>query len=549
MKTPNQRDSDSEAACKDSKSEETNRFSQTPSNADIKKVHSHRDEKSGLLVTQVHDSNSPTAIYIVGEKDKSQIPHPMEKVLLLVGATGVGKGTLVNAIGNFLYGIQWKDERFTVTPNIQQNQALSQTSQISVYKFVHQRKFQIPYSVTVIDTPGFGDTGGLQKDEDISGQLKHLLSGDFKFLDALVLVVKANDARANSVQKYLLHTVQQHFGKDIQNNIFVVATHADSSRVRALEGLKASSFPFTKELVFPVNNVVLYAPTTSEDEDEAEMNRAIWDRNIKTYMKMFDALQSMTPVSLDQTRIALEEWECLTIVLKTLKEELRRGVLESLQLKDQEKLVTGDNSSAARQVRKVEMKAVPIEQNVLSIICAKQAFNCKNCNRTCQFPIRLLPFNLHQIMKPRCAVIKNNLCEACKAASGEHKKCYSEDHIFEGHRYVVMSETTTQNCEDVDRQYNSPNLSQKIHQIITQRQFENIRLLRDMKERLERLQEVSLSNSHVTLTGYIKVMIEEETEEPTENHDEVLAALRDLHRKAQHLMKEPSVSDEVLLTL
>ena len=47
----------------------------------------------------------------------------------------------------------------------------------------------------------------------------------------------------------------------------------------------------------------------------------------------------------------------------------------------------------------------------------------------------------------------------------------------------------------------------------------------------------------------IEVMIEEEIEEPSENHDDLLAALTDLHRKAQHLMKEPSVSDEDLLTL
>ena len=234
MKTSNERDSDSEAACKDSKSEETNRFSQTPRNADIKKVHSHQDVKFPLPVASAHNSNSSTAIYIVGEENKSQVPHPMEKVLLLVGATGVGKGTLVNAIGNFLYGVQWED-RYTVTPKIQKSKASSQTSQISVYKFVHQRKFPTPYSVTVIDTPGFSDTGGVHKDEDTASQLKHLLSHDVKYLDALVLVVKASDARANSVQKYFLHTVQQHFGKDIQNNIFVVATHAYGSNVCALE--------------------------------------------------------------------------------------------------------------------------------------------------------------------------------------------------------------------------------------------------------------------------------------------------------------------------
>lgn len=33
-----------------------------------------------------------------------------EKAILLVGETGPGKTTLVNAIANYYYGMQWKDE-------------------------------------------------------------------------------------------------------------------------------------------------------------------------------------------------------------------------------------------------------------------------------------------------------------------------------------------------------------------------------------------------------------------------------------------------------
>ena len=76
MKTANQRYSHSEAACKDS--------------------------KLPPPVTPIHNSSSPYTIYIVGEEDKSQVPHPKEKVLLLVGVTGVGKGTLVNAMLIFM---------------------------------------------------------------------------------------------------------------------------------------------------------------------------------------------------------------------------------------------------------------------------------------------------------------------------------------------------------------------------------------------------------------------------------------------------------------
>ncbi|CAG0903918.1 unnamed protein product, partial [Darwinula stevensoni] len=84
--------------------------------------------------------------------------------LLLVGGTGSGKSTMINAIANFVLGVEWEDEfRFKIKTEKGQKKRSSQYSQtkwINSYIFQWQEGFRIPYSLTVIDTPGFGDTDG-----------------------------------------------------------------------------------------------------------------------------------------------------------------------------------------------------------------------------------------------------------------------------------------------------------------------------------------------------------------------------------------------------
>ena len=115
---------------------------------DIVKVHveanSHWKKKSG-----VHTGCSC-------HTRTSDVPH---KIFMLVGATGVGKTTLINGMANYILGVQWDDDfRFKLIdePN-SQDQTKSQTSCITAYTFYKEKGSLLPYTLTVIDTPGFGD--------------------------------------------------------------------------------------------------------------------------------------------------------------------------------------------------------------------------------------------------------------------------------------------------------------------------------------------------------------------------------------------------------
>ena len=95
------------------------------------------------------------------------------KTLLLVGMTGTGKSTLLDALINYIHDVRYEDEVRLRLVSLteeeekkQDNQARSQTDHITVYKIKWVPGMNIDYNITLIDTPGMGDTRGLKYDKE-----------------------------------------------------------------------------------------------------------------------------------------------------------------------------------------------------------------------------------------------------------------------------------------------------------------------------------------------------------------------------------------------
>ena len=89
----------------------------------------------------------------------------LHKVLMIVGATGCGKSTIINALANYTLGVSFTDDyRYQlISPHEEggQSQAFSQTSRVTAYTFPRRLGSPVPYTLTIVDTPGYGDTGGI----------------------------------------------------------------------------------------------------------------------------------------------------------------------------------------------------------------------------------------------------------------------------------------------------------------------------------------------------------------------------------------------------
>ena len=182
-----------------------------------------------------------------------------EKVILLVGVTGAGKSTLIDAITNFYYNIRYDDpfrlaliDLLDAEKRKQGNQANSQTDEITIYKLPYLENGNAKgFKLTIIDTPGVGDTRGINQDKKIIEKLGYLFeNGNVSVLNSVCFVSKAGDARLTAGQKYIFDSLITNFGVDLVNNIMGLFTFDDGGPAKATDAFKEAKIGLTAHFKF-----------------------------------------------------------------------------------------------------------------------------------------------------------------------------------------------------------------------------------------------------------------------------------------------------------
>ena len=125
----------------------------------VEKIHSKyaNKQREHEVVARVLSVKDKTRGYFT----RSRKSEYKEKSILVVGATGAGKSTLIDAIINYVLNVRYEDGvRFQLVDlseaetRKKQNQALSQTDNITIYKIPFFEKGNVPFALNIIDTPG-----------------------------------------------------------------------------------------------------------------------------------------------------------------------------------------------------------------------------------------------------------------------------------------------------------------------------------------------------------------------------------------------------------
>ncbi|XP_034008630.1 uncharacterized protein LOC117500049 [Trematomus bernacchii] len=296
------------------------------------------------------------------------------RTIMLLGATGSGKSTLINGLINYIVGVEWEDDfRFKLVDEDQsRSQAESQTSEVTVYNINHQEGFKINYSLTIVDTPGFGDTRGIERDEEITEQIRNLFSSKrgVSEIDAVCFVVQASLARLTLRQKYVFDSVLSIFGKDVAENLQILVTFADGQRPPVLEAIKASGVPCpqTKDglpVHFKFNNSALFAQNQSSaaadssgDEEDLDIvwDQMLWEMGARGMKRFFVALDKITTKSLTMTKEVLRERRQLQITIENMQKQVKVCLAQLEEIKETTEQLKLHEAESSRNKQVQELK-------------------------------------------------------------------------------------------------------------------------------------------------------------------------------------------------
>jgi GTP-binding protein EngB required for normal cell division len=268
----------------------------------------------------------------------NRIGQISDKVILVVGGTGSGKSTFINAMVNYLYEVDFQHPfRFQVITAEDEekesettDEGKSKTKLVSAYE-LNETRFR--YRMTIVDTPGFGDTEGVDRDEMTKDFIRKWFEREdengLKTIDAVCIVIKGTETRVTPELKHKLYSVQSLLGRDMTENILSVFTFCDSSDPPALKALATDGL-LVNDTRFLFNSRGMMEINKSDDF----MLEAFYTKCSSSFEKLFAKLDELKPHSVVFTLDVLKNRKALEEEAVVLSEHISQQVSKLQQISD-----------------------------------------------------------------------------------------------------------------------------------------------------------------------------------------------------------------------
>uniref|UniRef100_W5N8A3 Uncharacterized protein n=1 Tax=Lepisosteus oculatus TaxID=7918 RepID=W5N8A3_LEPOC len=445
------------------------------------------------------------------------------RTIMLLGATGSGKTTLINGMINYILGVEWEDEsRFKlIHEETNRTQAESQTSEITAYQIHYIEGFRVPYSLTIVDTPGFGDTRGIGQDKIVTQKIRDFFSdkNGIISLDAVCFVVQSALARLTHTQKYIFDSILSIFGKDIADNIVVLVTFADGKSAPVLEAIREADILCAKDKIynplhFKFNNSVLFASNNGGKgvSDQDDFDRMFWRMGSVGMTTFFTHLSTMQTRSLQLTKEVLAVRHRLEVTVEGLQPKMKVGLMILNELEqthealERHKHCIEQNKNFEYEVEFTEAVKEDISGTGICIT------NCQACHTTCHYPCKIPNDN----DKKGCWAMDNK--GNCRICPG---KCVWSVHFTQKYRWEYKMRKEKRTYEDLKRQFEDAKGKEMCAEEVVKQlqkkykdvQKEFLQLIENLSRTLKRLKEIALRPDPLRAPDYIDLMIQAEEHE------------------------------------
>ncbi|MEQ2256588.1 hypothetical protein ILYODFUR_025625, partial [Ilyodon furcidens] len=433
----------------------------------------------------------------------------MNKTILLVGETGAGKSSLINVIFNHAMGVQFEDGVwFQIT-----DEEEGQTPGVIIYEIFGFEGTILPYSLTIIDTPGYGSSRGIKHDDIVIDRLHKLFKSEngVDELHAVGLVMKATDNRLSDRLMYIFDSVMSLFGNDMENNIAALITHSNGRTPKnALQALEAADVRCAKdENSQPV--YFLFNNHQKEDQtNDVEYFRGA-DKLSERGMRGFTAfVDNISPQKLKITTEVMNERIRLTACIQNLLERIKlieEKQTEIKQINEDLKMHEADmkgNNEGTIHVDETYVDQERVKGGKKWLIFFEGVVTCQVCKENCHYP------GCTKTWLPEfCEVMRGGRCTVCS------NKCPASVHVKNKWKYVKKTRSVEKTIQQVkiDRQNkskfeNQTGLLKNLEKDIEQLSKDESNLVDEAYQHVVRLEQIALKVDSVSINVHLDFLIE-----------------------------------------
>jgi energy-coupling factor transporter ATP-binding protein EcfA2 len=321
-------------------------------------------------------------------KPNPNCPIEQEVNILLLGQTGVGKTTFINAFANYLVHNTLeqadKDEMqiiipssfFFTMPDTFDDKRITLGNRSEDEKFVEVgqsdtqscRSFVFPIgdrNLRFIDTPGIGDTRGLEQDTKNFQEIMNYIA-QYEHLNAVCILLKPNEERMTILFRFCINELLRHLHVGVSENLIFVFTNArltffmPGTSKQLLQKLLDKhredynvEVPFSKKNSFLLDNepfryLALRKHGIYLNEEQTRSYSNSWNISVEEYGRLMEHIVSC-PLHAVSNTLSLNEAEQLVRKLARPIAETAKLIEENIQLANDYKKRVLENPQIASQ--------------------------------------------------------------------------------------------------------------------------------------------------------------------------------------------------------
>lgn len=456
------------------------------------------------------DAESKLRRFTVGKKN----PANPNRTILLVGATGSGKSTLINALVNFVMGVKFEDKVWfeIIVADKDRPETDSQTSEVSVYEVFGFEGVTVPYSLTIIDTPGYGDTRGIKYDDIVTKKLQDLFCSPegVDVIDAVGLVLKATENRLDERMAYIFNSVTSLFSKNMETNIVVMMTHSDGMKPKnAIQALNDAKIKCARDknkepVFFQFNNRQKEMVETGRSAQRAAQHA--FETSEDGMLEFTEFLGKCQPQNLKTCVEVMKERIRLTACMQNLQE--RVTTIENKQeaiKQNKEELSKYEQEMKENKNFTFNETETYKEKEDIDSWWDNKAVTCNTCKENCHYPGCTWAWD-----PSWCEVMKDGKCTSCSG------KCPVEDHVKEGWKYVTKKRIVKKTKDKMKEKYEKNKTESEKKTTLLEDLEEEISDLQQTKDQyldeafdiIEQLEKIALNVNAVSTFVHLDFLIE-----------------------------------------